>query len=74
MLIHADHASLEDRKVALNGVGRHVAAGVLLIRVLHRLVLGKALADVRLVLGFIGVKAGLRRSVRFDERADLRRG
>src|SRR5713101_344443 len=70
MLIDTDHAALEDREEALNGVGGHVAASVLTGRVGDTLMRGELHAGLAVVVRFIGMQAAIQHDVLKQHLAD----
>ena len=70
VLINALHATLEDREIALDGVGVNFAAPVLASAVAHNAMRGKFTANVLVIAGFVGHQARFARQVLANERRD----
>ena len=62
MLINTDHAPLEYREEAFNGVAVDVAPRIFFAAVIDRTVAEKLLADAPIVPGLIGVEVAITRS------------
>ena len=54
MLINALHAALEDRKIAFEGVGVAIAANILTLAMIDRVVLFELPANGLVDIGFVG--------------------
>lgn len=53
-LVHAPHAALEDREIAFDLVSAETVLGIVADAVEHAAVIGKLLADLPVVPGFVG--------------------
>jgi len=67
VLIDTLHTALENRIVALNGIGMYVAADVFFLRVIHSAMLGKFRADSAVMPCGVGHKAAFPRDVLADD-------
>src|SRR5437899_1424112 len=71
VLINADHAALENRKIAFGGVGMRLAADIFLRRVVHGFVAGKLGPERRVPSPFIGHERAVPRDVGADDRRKI---
>lgn len=71
MLIGATHAALEDRKVAFDGVGMHVAANVFLAGMLDGLMVCKVRRHAGIEAAFVGIEDALAGNVVGNESGNV---
>lgn len=68
MLVNADHATLEDREISFDAVGRDIAPRIFASGVIYRLVFGEAFPDRDTLLRFVGMEFAFVGRVFKDER------
>lgn len=71
MLIHTLHAALKDREEALDGIGVDITVGtgnILTVHVLDDTVTGEILAQVKILIRFVGHYLGLGRNIFSQDR------
>jgi hypothetical protein len=71
MLVDALHAALEDRIVALDGVGVNLTTNIFFAAVVHAFVAGEVGANFKILTGFVGHQRGFTGNVGADNRSDL---
>src|SRR5205085_76076 len=72
VVVRPDQAALEDREVALDRVGSHVAASVFLDDVIHSFMFQEIPLKFFVLSGLIGMNASVSRNLRVEDRAQRR--
>src|SRR6185312_6328024 len=71
MLVDALHATFEDAEIAFNGIGRHIAARIFLLRVVDAFMAGKLQPKARVVASLVCHEAAFARRIGHDELPDI---